>query len=296
VNETLLLLGIDGGGTQCRARLCTPSGAALGVGRAGPANIRLGLDESFAAILAAAVESLEAAGLSSREFKRTVACLALAGASEPTCLSAARRKAHPFRSALITTDAHAACVGAHGGRDGGVIVIGTGTIGWAVLRGQHHRVGGWGFPASDEGSGAWLGCEAVRHVLSAHDGRTAWTGLLVDLFEEFGRDPHALVRFATDARPRDFGRLAPRIVAHAQGGDATAIALMRRAAGHIDVLADRLRALGVPRLALVGGLAPHLAAWLSDDTQAHLTPALGDASSGAVALARAHADTMAEAG
>ena len=52
----------------------------------------------------------------------------------------------------------------------------------------------------------------------------------------------------------------------------------------------------VPRLALVGGLAPHLAAWLSDDTQAHLTPALGDASSGAVALARAHADTMAEAG
>jgi len=48
MNDTLLLLGVDGGGTQCRARLCAPSGTMLGEGRAGPANIHLGLDESFA--------------------------------------------------------------------------------------------------------------------------------------------------------------------------------------------------------------------------------------------------------
>ena len=37
-----LLLGVDGGGTRCRARLSDPAGAKLGEATAGPANIRLG--------------------------------------------------------------------------------------------------------------------------------------------------------------------------------------------------------------------------------------------------------------
>ncbi|MBI4724482.1 MAG: N-acetylglucosamine kinase, partial [Rhodomicrobium sp.] len=51
MDTDFLLLGIDGGGTRCRARLCTMSGAVIGEGVAGPANIRLGLEESFAAVL-----------------------------------------------------------------------------------------------------------------------------------------------------------------------------------------------------------------------------------------------------
>ena len=44
-------------------------------------------------------------------------------------------------------------------------------------------------PISDEGSGAWLGCEAVRRLLWALDGRIASTGLLRALGEKFGNDP-----------------------------------------------------------------------------------------------------------
>jgi glucosamine kinase len=36
---------------------------------------------------------------------------------------------------IVTTDAHAACVGAHRGEDGGIIIIGTGTVAWAMLAG-----------------------------------------------------------------------------------------------------------------------------------------------------------------
>ena len=76
-----LLLGVDGGGTRCRARLCAPSGARLGEAAAGPANIRLGLDVSFAAVLEATQACLEQAGLSSRDLPRITACLALAGSA-----------------------------------------------------------------------------------------------------------------------------------------------------------------------------------------------------------------------
>src|SRR5436190_14724224 len=109
----------------------------LGEGLAGPANIRLGLENSLAAVSEATRQCLHQAGLSARDLPRIDACLALAGASEPIDLAAAQRQQHPFGRTTITTDAHAACVGAHRGDDGGVIVVGTGTIGWATLKGRH---------------------------------------------------------------------------------------------------------------------------------------------------------------
>jgi glucosamine kinase len=287
-----LFLGVDGGGTRCRARLADRAGRTLGEGVAGPANIRLGLEASLAAVLVAARQCLAEAGLSAEGLDRTTACLALAGATEPAELTAARARRLPFRHTLITTDAHAACVGAHRGRDGGVVIAGTGSVGWAILRGRQYRVGGWGLSLSDEGSGAWLGREAMRRVLWAHDERIVWSGLLTHLFEEFRADPHAIVRWAAMAKPGDFGRLAPVVVEHMARDDPVAIELMQLAVRHVDVLAARLIALGAERIALVGGLAPHLAPRLGLETRRRLVAPEGDAVAGALQLARAEADPL----
>jgi glucosamine kinase len=265
----------------------------LGEAVAGPANIRLGLETSFAAILQATQLCLKQAGLSPRDLSRITACLALAGASEPTDLAAARQLKHPFGRATITTDAHAACLGAHRGRDGGVVVVGTGTIGWAEHKGRQYRVGGWGLTVSDEGSGAWLGRELLRRVLWAHDGRIEPSHLTEAAFEQFHDDPHAIVRWASNASPRDFGAMAPLVVEHALRGDSIGIELIQMAASHIDSLAAQLLGLGVERLALVGGLAKPMNAWLSDTTKLHLTPPAGDALDGALQIARTSAESIA---
>lgn len=292
MGRPLLLLGIDGGGTSCRARLMDFEGHVKGEGAAGPANIRFGLQESFAAVLQATNQCLEQAGLAQADVD-IVACLALAGASEPTYLAAARAHEHPFLRALITTDAHAACVGAHGGKDGGIIIIGTGSVGWAIVGGREHRVGGWGFPVSDEGSGAWLGAEAARRVLWAYDGRAPWSDLLRALFDRFNSDPHAIVRWMGEARPRDFAVLAPIVLSHASRGDPVARELVSLAARHVDTIAERLVRLGASRLALAGGIAQSIEPWLSPATKQHLVQAEGDALSGALLLARAEADALA---
>jgi glucosamine kinase len=291
VND-LLLLGVDGGGTRCRARLCTFLGDVLSEAETGPANIRLGLEQSFSAVAEATARCLDQADLVRHDQSRIVACLALAGASEPASLKAAQATKHPFRRVLITTDAHAACVGAHSGHDGGVVVIGTGMVGWAVLRGRCHRVGGWGLPISDEGSGAWLGCEALRHTLWAHDGRIAWTDLLRELFAEFGSDPHEIVRWVANASPGEFAALAPRIVEQAKHGDHNAVELLGVAAAHVDALAGQLIAMGAARLALVGGLAPFVRPRLSEATRSSLVEPAGDALEGALALARLTAKSL----
>ena len=275
-----LLLGVDGGGTRCRARLSDATGAKLGEATAGPANIRFGLERSFSAILQATTECLVQASLSSRDSSRITACLALAGASEPKHLAAAQDYPHPFRRAIVTTDAHAACIGAHGGRDGGIIIIGTGSIGWAERKGLHYRIGGWGWPMSDEGSGADLGFDKATW---AYDGRIDWSPLLRALFARFEQDPHAILQWTINASPRDLGSLAPLIVEHAAQNDRVGRELMRMAAVHIDGLAERLISLGTQRLSVVGGLA---APWLSLVTKSHVVAPEGDALDGALRLAR----------
>lgn len=284
-----LLLGVDGGGTKCRARLAAVNGVTLAEAVAGPANIRFGMKASFAAVVEAGAQCLHLAGLSSSDSTRVVACLALAGASEPNYRAVAQRYRHPYRTAVITTDAHAACVGAHAGHDGAVIVIGTGSIGWGVLRGQHLRVGGWGASISDEGSGTWLGREAVRRVLWAYDGRMRWSGLLEDLFERFRSDPHKIVRWSARAAPRELAAIAPRVVDFAAKGDAVAVELMQMGAAHIDAIARDLVSAGGTPLALTGGLAQSVEPWLSEETRRHLVSPAGDALDGALRLAAAAA-------
>jgi len=291
-NQDVLLLGVDGGGTRCRARLTDADGAVLGHGVAGAANIRFGVKESFAAVDEAVAQCLMHAGLSDADH-RIVACLSLAGASEPRELAQAQRYPHAFRRTIITTDAEAACVGAHGGEDGAIVIVGTGSIGWANIRGRHYRVGGWGFPLSDEGSGAWIGAEVLRRVLWAHDGLVRPTGALDAAFERFDRDPHAIVRWMGTAKPRDFASLAPIVVEHAVTGDAVASDIMRLAAGHVERILAKLQQFGAPRFALMGGLAGKVEPYLSAETRHMLSPAIGDALTGALYLARREAERLA---
>ncbi|MFZ2006170.1 MAG: BadF/BadG/BcrA/BcrD ATPase family protein [Stellaceae bacterium] len=280
-----LFLGVDGGGTRCRARLALGSGAVLGEGEAGPANLHLGFLEAFAAVLDGTRQCLRGASLPLAALERTTACLALAGASEPAERARASRHPLPFHRTIIATDAEAACIGAHPDGDGGVIVIGTGSIGWAIVDGLAYRIGGWGLQLSDEGSGAWLGREVLRRVLWAHDARLAWSPLLTEIFARFGHDPHAIIRWTATAKPADYGSLAPLVVALAEHGDEVGGELMRIAAGYIDALAARLVAIGATRIALTGGLAAAIEPHLAAVTRRHLVAPRGDALTGALQIA-----------
>jgi glucosamine kinase len=119
------------------------------------------------------------------------------------------------------------------------------------------------------------------------------TPLLKLAFDQFRCDPHAIVRWAANASPGDFATLAPLVVMHAQSGDVIGSELMRAAASHIDALAARLVALGVGRLALVGGLANHIRPWVSPQTEMCLNPPAGNALDGALQLARDTAESVA---
>jgi N-acetylglucosamine kinase-like BadF-type ATPase len=102
-----------------------------------------------------------------------VVCGGFAGAGRPEGVEFYRRclsSLLPEARLLIETDAFISYMGAIGPRPGVLLIAGTGSIALAMdSSGKMIRAGGWGPAFSDEGGGFWIGQEAIRAALRAHD-------------------------------------------------------------------------------------------------------------------------------
>lgn len=153
------------------------------------------------------------------------------------------------------------------------------------MGGSSFNIGGYGFPISDEGSGAALGLSAMRHALRALDGRTRPTPLSTAVTERFGHDTARAIAWMDQATPRDYAALAPLVMDWAEADDVIARSIVEDAALHIERFIETIFERGAPRCALAGGLAPRMRAWLRERTVARLSEAKGDPLDGALHLA-----------
>jgi glucosamine kinase len=281
-----LFLGLDGGGTKCRARLRDAQGALLGEGSGGRANVRLDPDLVWNSVLTATREALSAAKLGEQDLAQVHAGMGAAGAGQESSLERFMSRPHPFASLTVDTDAHTAWLGAFNGGDGAILIVGTGSCGYGSVAGQRHYIGGWGYEISDEGSGAAIGRDALRHAIWAHDGRIAESPLSHAILAEFGNQPETVIDWVGTARGSDYARFAPIVLEHADLRDPLGLAIVQRAAGDLARIALRLLDLGAPALCLVGGLAEPLRPWLPPPVQKTIAEPAGDALDGAILLAR----------
>jgi glucosamine kinase len=281
-----LFLGVDGGGTGCRARLESADGTVLGAGIAGPATTRLGLEAAMAAVETACLAALAEAGLAFDTAAHVHCGVGLAGMGRKGAREALEARPHPFASIAFASDGLVACIGAHAGLDGGIVIVGTGTCGLGRVGTQELRVGGYGFPISDEGSGADLGLQAIRLALRALDGRIDRTALLNDVLSRFDDDPFEAVAWMDRASATDYATFAPLVMRHADNGDPLGRRIVQGAAEQVDGLVRALVERGAPRIALIGGLSSAIEPWLAPDVRRRLKPLDGDAVSGAIRLAQ----------
>lgn len=79
-----LFLGVDGGGTKCRAVLVDSNNTVLGVGEGGPANPYHGVERTYESIMNATDIALRNAGLTPKHKANIVAGLGLAGVHLPS--------------------------------------------------------------------------------------------------------------------------------------------------------------------------------------------------------------------
>jgi glucosamine kinase len=219
-------------------------------------------------------------------FAQMHAAIGLAGIGRRGAEAALKQIAHPFASTLFVSDGIAACLGAHSGADGAIVVAGTGSVGVGLIGGREIRIAGYGFPVSDEGSGADMGLQVVRLALRAADRRFELTPLLSEVLGAFDSDPYQAVAWSEEARATDYAAFAPIVMRHANEGDPVGRRIVERAADAIGDLLDLFMAKGIERLSLVGGLAEGITPWLTPDLRARLKRPDADATAGALLVAR----------
>ncbi len=191
----------------------------------------------------------------------------------------------PFGSVAVESDAHIAWLGAFGGGEGGILIVGTGSVGYGLVGGRSVTVGGRGFEISDDGSGAAIGREVLKRTIWAYDGRASSTGLAQAVLDRFGGDPEAMVDWSNAATPADYASFAPLVLDHARKGDPLGQDLMAEAASAVSRIGHRLLQLGAVRLCTFGGLAEPLNPWLDPNIRAVLVAPQADALDGAILLA-----------
>lgn len=278
-----MFLGIDGGGSKCKARLADGTGKFFGEGVAGPANVFQDQRQARRSIVESAQRALASAHLPDTDIKNLVVGAGLAGANIPRVARETEEWDHPFAKFYVGTDIHIACLAAHGAADGAVIVAGTGSVGYSTI--NEIGYGGHGFPFGDKGSGAWLGLEAVKAVLQADDGLAPETALSRALESQLAASGLGIADAMVGASSRDYGALAPLVLECAQRGDPVALEIVREGAAYLSDMAEKLLGTSEGGLCLLGGLGERLQAWMRPEIVARVVPALGQPDEGAVRFA-----------
>ena len=161
---------------------------------------------------------------------------------------------------------------------GVAVIAGTGSAAWGRnAEGGEARAGGWGYLLGDEGSGYWLGREAVRHSLRRMNQGLPVDELTAALLESCGvGDPNRLISLfhSPDTGRRFWAQQARLVVEAAAAGHVASQQLLDQAGADLAGLAAQaLGKLGIDGpVILGGGLGMNVAA-LQDAFRKHLAAA-----------------------
>src|SRR5437762_442925 len=167
-------------------------------------------------------------------------CQGIAGVDrqdEANTVTAMMRRIGRKSRVLVVNDALIALVAGAQDAPGIVIIAGTGSIVYGRnAAGEAARAGGWGHMVGDEGSGYWIGREAVAAVMRGADGRGPATRLTEEILAHFDvADASRLPRIVYDRElPRmSVAALGPIVQRVATAGDPVAIRILERAADEL---------------------------------------------------------------
>jgi len=260
-------LGVDAGGTKTEF-VMGDERREVGRVRAGTIKRMKADAATTEANLQTALDELHAqTGISPRAIARC--CVGTAGETVPLVVNWLREAfARQVGGELVIVgDVEIALDSAFFGKRGVLVLAGTGSnVAGRAGTGEIVTAGGWGPALADQGSGHFLGLEALRRGFLAIDQQRPTR--LLDLAREFWKlgSLFELIEFANANPAPEFSRLAPLVVAAAEQGDSVAKEVVEQGGADLAMLAglviERIRGLEagsgaafqVPAVAIAGSI------------------------------------------
>ncbi len=287
-------IGVDGGGTKSRLQIEDGKGNILAHTESGMASIRISVDRTWDSINQALAVALPMANIDTHDPEvELYGGFGLAGCELEEHVQDFLSRPHPFKELLLNSDGYTACLGAHECKDGAIVIIGTGIVGFEIIGHNILQTSGWGFPQGDEGAGAWLGLETVRRVSQWYDGRREGSPFLTAVFQRFDNDWQLFHNWSDKAESSDFGTLVPLLVEYIDKRDPNALELIQGSGREVDRIFYALQKKAGEhkdriKYALFGGVAPYVQPWVCQELKSLLTERKHNATKGAIFMIRQH--------
>ena len=259
----MIYLCVDGGQTKTAVSLLDEEGKTIEFWSEGPLTTpsKPGAADNLRAVVRSACEELERRLERSAGAYPDAACFSLTGYHEgdelvPLLVREGVQEAIPDLERIhVIPDYVGNWAAATEGEPGIMVLSGGGAVAYGRnASGASAKVGGWGHLLGDEGSGYWIGLEAIKVVLRARDGVVPKTQLEEELMVRFQVDcERDLLNkvYSGNIAEEQIAGLVPLVDSLARRGDEAAIRIMERAAAH-------LMELGVVMLEKLGKLPIYL--------------------------------------
>ena len=239
-------IGIDSGGSKSEAVLLDMQNQVLTRMVYEGMNLRQMNPNTVSARLKQIIEDLTyRAGILPYHVGITV--LAAAGAGDPKIVKEVEYACYgrmPERKIMVVPDAEAALAGAFNGGPGIVLISGTGSVAWGRdNQGNLHRAGGYGYILGDDGSGFWIGREALRTSLDAYY-RGETSPLAAEICELWGIEvitEAVSLAYAEKSPAGKIASIAPLVFRLSDNNDETSEDILVRAAEALSLLSNKLR-------------------------------------------------------
>eukprot|EP01113_Clastostelium_recurvatum_P017770 TRINITY_DN2097_c0_g1_i1.p1 TRINITY_DN2097_c0_g1~~TRINITY_DN2097_c0_g1_i1.p1 ORF type:complete len:276 (-),score=41.87 TRINITY_DN2097_c0_g1_i1:238-1029(-) len=245
-------IGVDGGGTKTKTVCVSTSRELKSQFLSGCTNRNSeGNDKARTHLQDGILGAIAGAGVSKEDVAGV--CLGMSGVDRPedkALMTLWVKEVLPHVQLSIHNDAVAALATGTEGRLYGVVVIsGTGMIAYGFNKqGESARAAGFGPQLGDEGSGYYIGAEALASVVRARDGTKPKTALTEMVFQQLQiKSEDELIPWAygsTDQGWQRYAALAPLVYKAYREGDAVAADIL--SLSYLCMINDRSRDLTLP--------------------------------------------------
>ena len=279
MTDEVLLIGVDGGGTNTRVALASTKRGLLGLAHAGSGNYHdVGIEAVGRHVAAARDAAFAAAKIDVTPV--ATAFLGMASVASATDRDTVRTMARDVGLASekidVDTDLRIALMGGLAGRPGIALIAGTGSSCYGrTTDGRDWQAGGFGSFLDDGGSASDFGRRAMIACVRVHDGRERRRTVIAErVLSRLGLNDVRDLLFLVDGEGMPRGEIAKlaRIVTEAAGeGDIVASAILRRGADDLALcVATVARKLGFDRQPLDSGKHGSGAHGVSEDETANV--------------------------
>jgi len=262
------VVGVDGGGTKTIGELADRQGTSVAAYDVGPTNPNVvGVEESARTLCDLIRHLVVQASCPLNSLQRIV--LGLAGGGAEKVQKEIREKVQrclygdgpPVFPIQVVTDVRIALEGAFGGGPGIALVAGTGSsVMYKTTQGDVGLTGGWGRILGDEGSGYFIGLEALKAVTRDYDGVVPSGALREALAARFDLGSRYQIIEAVYRQQFPVASLAPLVFELAARSDGVSHEILEHAAAllanHVGAALSHMEE-GTIGVVLTGGLVEH---------------------------------------